>query len=143
MLDDREHLGQDLAVARDRRERALVAVQLNLRLRVEGRQPDDFAVAAFDLRHPFDGRRVHAADREIERDAAEHLDARHGLAHDERERGRGLVVVLDDDRAHPGGPSRPREIECVELARRAVGRRVRVHVDGAVERLRAARSERR
>jgi hypothetical protein len=52
-------------------------------------------------------------------------------------------VVLDDDCAHAGGLGHPREIERVELAWGAVGRRVRVQVDGTLECLGAAHRERR
>ena len=82
----------------------------------------------------FDRGRVHAADGEVQIDAAEHFDARHFLADDLREASGRVVVVLEDDRAHAAVAGELRGIDGVHRSRGVVGRGVNVDVDGAGER---------
>ena len=49
---------------------------------------------------------IHAADGEIEVDAAEHLEAGRRLAREIGEAGGGIVVVLEDDAAHAASRAR-------------------------------------
>ena len=71
----------------------------HLVLGVERRHPDDAAPAAGDGGHVLDGGGVDPADRQVQRDAAEHLDAGHDLANEVGQAGRRVVVVLQDDGA--------------------------------------------
>ena len=78
--DQRLGLRHELAVLRDRDERPVVAVVLDVVLGVPRRHPDDASPAALDVRHLPNRGRVQAARREVRADAAEHLEVRMKLA---------------------------------------------------------------
>src|SRR5467141_2252041 len=58
------------------------------------------APSALDVRHLFHCRHVDAADAAVERDAAEQLDARNGLAAGVRKLGGRIAVVLQHEATH-------------------------------------------
>jgi hypothetical protein len=76
---------------------------------------------------------IHAADRKIEIDAAEHFETGRGLSREKREAGRRVVVVLQHDRAHARRARLRRRFETVERSRHVVGIRVHVDVDRALQ----------
>ena len=92
--------GQQRPVARHADERAVLLRGADLVLGIEGREPDDAAPSSGHLRHVLDRRRVDSADRQVQIDAAEHLDARDERSGEIRVARRRFVMVLDDDRAH-------------------------------------------
>jgi hypothetical protein len=114
-------------------ERRLRFTGANLILGIERRHPDHAAPPAVHAGHVVDGVRVHAANRQVEIDAAEHLDARHRLAREEREAGRRIEVALQHDRAHPFVFRKPRRFEAIERPRHVVRIGVHVNVDGAAQ----------
>ena len=119
--DDVLHRRQQFAVPRHRHERPILLRRPHLVLGIEGRHPDDAAPAAGDGRHVFDGGGVDAADGQVQRDAAEHLDTGHDLANQIGQAGRGVVVILQNDR-----PLLPRlrelgDVDGVDRSRPIVG----------------------
>ena len=73
------------------------------------------------------GRGVHAANGEVQVDAAEYFNPRHFLAHDVRQRTGRIVVVLQHNRAHSAQPRQLGDINRIDRARTIV--RIAVHVD--------------
>ena len=129
-----EHFGNQLAVARDDGLGPRRLLVVHLVLGIVGRHPDDAPVAAFHVSHVADGLRVDAADRRVERDAAEDLDALCAVLPNElRETRRLGPVVLQDDGAQPTLLRQLHDFERVPLAGVAVGTVVRVQVDGSRE----------
>ena len=107
---------------------------LHMVVGVERREPDHAAEAALHAPHPFDGLRIEPAHRVVERDAAEHLDARHVLADEVRAIGGVGHVVLEDHRFHLARGGQRGELVVVERPAEDVGRRVGVEVDQALDR---------
>src|SRR5882757_6013819 len=95
--DDRFCLREQLAAARDADERPILLRIADLVLGVEGGHPDEAAPAAGDLGKVLDRRRVDAADRQVQVDAAEYLETRRGLAGKIGQPRGGVVVVLEND----------------------------------------------
>jgi hypothetical protein len=97
------------------------------------REPDD---APAHLQRQVDRGRVEAADRAVERDAAEEprgavLHA--GLVEREHVHHRRVVVGLHDDRVEAGLAGQPRRLGAVHAPRHGGGSRMHVQVDGALE----------
>ena len=109
--------------------RRLGAVLARLVLGVDRRQPDDPRTAAG---RDLDRLRVEPADARVERDRAEDIDTRHGVAHDGRALRRRRVVRLEHEPGKPelGEPAREPEVVDPPL------REIRLDVD--VEVVRAA-----
>src|SRR5262245_43474564 len=81
----------------------------------------------------LDGSRVDTARWQVERDAAKHFDVRYDLPDEERQTGRGVVVVLQHDRTELALPRKFGHVERVDGSRTIVGKAVDVDVDSAVE----------
>ena len=97
---------------------------------VDGGQPDDLVA------HParnVHGDGVEAADRVVQHEAAIGVKAGEHLTDEGSPRGRPRVVALDDEARHPGLHRMLCKNDVVELARQHVGRRVDVHVIGALQ----------
>ena len=73
------------------------------------------------LRKVVDDRRVDTPDCTIQHQHAEHLDPRHGFADHVRHAGRGLVMVLENEAAHPAVLGELREVNHVNRARPLAG----------------------
>jgi hypothetical protein len=69
----------------------------------------------------FDSRRIDAADREVEIDPAEYLDAGNDEPDQVGEPCRRFVMILQHDAAHPAGLRKPRRLDRVERSRPVVG----------------------
>ncbi len=125
----RFRLRQQRAILRDAHERRVRFAGPHLILGVERRHPHHAPPPAGHARHVLDRVHIHAADGQVEIDAAEHFDARYRLARQPREpRGR-IEVALQHDRAHPLVFREPRGLEAVERPRHVVGMAVHVNVD--------------
>ena len=99
-------------------------------LRVRGGHPDDPGAL---LQRVVHRRRVEPADRVVEHDRPQHLDLEAEIVVDQRrDRHRRVVVVLDQDGAHPGLVGGARHLEMVHLARVQRRPAVNVQVDGAL-----------
>ena len=134
--NDRFRLGQQRAAARYAHERTILLRVAHLIFSVERRHPDDAAPSAGDLGEVFDRRGVHAADREIQIDAAEHFQTRRLFAREVREpRGR-IVVILQNEAAHAFRARQLRDVDAVDGPRHVVGIGVNVDVDRSAEQLR-------
>ena len=82
--DHRNHafgFGQQLPVLRNGNKGPVLFVETDLRLRIEGRHPDETAPAAGNFRHVLDGFGIHSTDAPIQIDSAKYFDARYFLAH--------------------------------------------------------------
>jgi hypothetical protein len=99
---------------------------------VEGREPDDAAVAALHPPHPVDRVGVDPADRRVEHDAAERLDARDVLPCEPGAVGGRGDVVLEDDHLDAAVAVDRRRLVVVDRAAEHVGRGMdmRVHEPG-------------
>ena len=117
--------GQLRLRARGRKVRALV-------LGVDGRQPD---LARSLPRRDLDGDGVDAADRPVEDDRPEHLDARHGLPHHRRPLGGRVVVGLQAEAGQPELGEAPRQADVVDPALDHVRGDVDVEVEGAADQI--------
>ena len=131
--DHRSGFGQKLAVAADADERPRLFREAHLVLGVECRHPDDASPAAGDPGEVFHRGRIHAADREIEIDPAEHLESRCLFPREKRQpRGR-VVMILEHDAAHALRSCQCGNVEAVNRARHVVGIGVNVDVNGSAE----------
>ncbi len=81
----------------------------------------------------LDGRGIHPANRQIQIDAAEHVDAGDLLADHVGEPSGRVVMILQHDRAHAVRARHDRRLESVDGALRVVGKGVDVNVDRAHE----------
>ena len=132
--DEADHLfhrRQQFAVLRHADERPVLLRIAHLVLGVEGRKPHHPSPAAGHARHVLHGHRIDAADGEVEVDAAEHLNAGHHLPHQVHRPGRGLEVVLEDDRAHLPLRRELGHVDGVDRPGPIVRQVVHVDVDGA------------
>jgi hypothetical protein len=129
--DDGFRLRQQLTVFRHADERAVLLRVAHLVFRIEGGHPDEASPSTRDLRQVLDGRGVHPADRQIQVDSSEHFEAGNLLAREIREAGGGVVMIFEDDAAHPFRAGEPGRLEPIEGARHVVGIGVDVDVDGA------------
>ena len=84
----------------------------------------------------LDSGRVHTADREIEIDAAEHLEPGRCLAREERQARGRIVVILEDEAAHAASVRELRHLDTVYRARHVVRVGMDVDVDGATHDIR-------
>ena len=81
----------------------------------------------------LDRHSVHPADSQIQIDAAEYVEAWRRLACEIRQARGRVVVILEDDAAHPAGAGLTRGLEAIDRARHVVRMRVDVDIDGARE----------
>ena len=93
------------------------------------RHPDDTSQPARDADHVLDRGRVDAADRTVQRNAAQHLNPGSDPGNNPGKRGRRIVVVLQHDRAHASRLRQPGDLDGVNGARPIVGRAVDMDVD--------------
>src|SRR4051812_19744374 len=124
-------LRKQLAVTRGAHERAVLFRVTDLILRVERGHPHDSSPPARDLRHVLDRRGVHAADGQVQVDAAEYLDARHFLPDNRGQAAGRVVVVLEDDPAHAVHAGELRSVDRVNGSWRVVGVSVNMDIDRA------------
>ena len=66
-------------------------------------------------------------------DPSEHFEARRLLAREKRQSGRWVVVILEDESAHPARASQLRGIDAINRTRHVVGIGMHVDVDGAAQ----------
>jgi len=96
---------------------------------VEGRKPDNPAVAALHAPHPLHGLGIDPAHGAVEHHAAEDLHAGHVLAREPRAIGGHGHVALEDHRLHLARGSKRGQLVVVHGAAEDVGRGMRVKID--------------
>jgi len=96
---------------------------------VEGREPDDPAIAALHAPHPLHGLRIDPAHGAVEHDAAEDLHAGHVLASEPRAIGSVGHVALEDHRLHLAGGGQRGQLVVVHRSPEDVGSRMGMKVD--------------
>src|SRR5580765_1672382 len=134
---------QQLAVFRDADEWAHLLRIADLILRIEGRHPYQASIRPRYLGHVFDCRWIHAANRQIQIETTEDLDARYLLADHVGEPGGRVVVILEDDRAHAVRARHHGRFHSIDRPLDVVGRSVHMNVDRAREQPRIVRTRHR
>src|SRR5262249_10539553 len=81
----------------------------------------------------FHGCRVHPSDSEIQIDATKHFEAWRLLAREERQPSRGIVVVLEDDSAHPLRARQLGDLDSVDGPGHVVWSGMHMNVDRSVQ----------
>ena len=129
-LQNLTHRRQHLSIrAQDLDSLGGILEMFDVMVSVDGREPHATPVAALHSPHPLHRVRIDSADRGIQDDSAEHLDACQVLAHEPGAIRRGNNVILEDHRLHALVTVKLRTLLVVERPPKNVGAAVEMGVD--------------